>query len=217
MLESGRAFRRPNSQIAKAHLLKEGAAVDNSGIGVVGIAVKIRVYLTISRPIAVVLSLRAQRPGDLPIFAVRMAHFGCKSEGEIHTESGDPIMMRVFTLATLAIGSLTSVAMACGSGCGRSRCDDCCAPPAPTCCAPAPAACAAPTAPGIAPPVYEEAPPAPGPQAQANRQTYRSFSYDPAQPGTAPAPVYYSAPAMRYSAPSYSNQFRADRKFRGAY
>jgi hypothetical protein len=182
-----------------------------------GTAAKYRVYLAIARRVSVVLSLRAQRPGDPPIFGVWMVRFDQTSEVNVHTPSGDSIMMRLFTLAMLAIGSLTSVAMACGSGCCRSRCDDCCAPPAPTCCAPAPASCAAPTAPGIAAPVYEKAPPAPGPQAQANRQTYRSFSYDPAQPGTAPAPVYYSAPAMRYSAPTYSNQFRADRKFRGAY
>jgi hypothetical protein len=70
----------------------------------------------------------------------------------------------------------------------------------------------------VAPPTYEDAPPVPGPQAQANhRQTYRSYSYDPAQPGTMPPPVYYSAPATRWTTPSNSHPFRADRKLRGAY
>lgn len=42
------------------------------------------------------------------------------------------------------------------------------------------------------------------PPDMAGRQTYRSYSYEA-----------YRAPMMRRSGPSYSNQFRADRKIRG--
>jgi hypothetical protein len=46
------------------------------------------------------------------------------------------------------------------------------------------------------------------PSQAAQRQTYRSYSYDPS------APVY-GAPMMRRSTPSSSNRFGADRKIRG--
>lgn len=53
---------------------------------------------------------------------------------------------------------------------------------------------------------------APGPSTTAGGgSTYRSYSYDP---GAAQPSYQYYAP-RRYSAPSSSNEFRADRKIRG--
>jgi hypothetical protein len=132
-------------------------------------------------------------------------------------------MIHRITLTLLAC-ALASLGIASGGDRHRSRRYDCCKP-APTCCTPAPTCCAyatpscvapvAPAAPATPAPAaapakrYEEATPAPGPQAQSNRRTYRSYSYEPAPAAAAPA---------RRSTPSrFSNQFPADRKFRGGY
>jgi len=106
-------------------------------------------------------------------------------------------------------------------GCRRSCCSSAstCAAPAPTCCAPAPS-CAAPAGSGAAPQPYDATPPAPTAglsnsdpalaQSSDGRQTFRSYSYDSAQPAAANA----AAPTTKAKPPA-SNFFRANRKMLG--
>jgi len=104
--------------------------------------------------------------------------------------------------ASISLAASTA-AFACGGSCGPQAS---CAVQAPSCAAPAPvpAATSANIHPG-----HDDATQPPVPPMASGRQTYRSYSYDPAQ-------SVYSAPAMRRSAPpAYSRQFGADRKFRG--
>lgn len=133
------------------------------------------------------------------------------------------IMMKYAVAAVVCSASLTfcSDTLQARCGCRRSCASSCCTP-VPTCCAPA-ASCAAPAAPAAnapAPPA-DAAPPAPsagilyGDPAVAaaprsgERQTYRSFSYDPAT-----APGAYGSPANTPVAPR-SNRFDANRKMLG--
>src|SRR5262245_32068256 len=121
------------------------------------------------------------RPGRLGAASSAQARF--EPPAVLVSENRRPVMLRLGTLSTVAIACLGTVAFA---RCCRSKCNDCCAPaatccaPAPATCAPAPASCCAPAAPGTAAPTYENvpAPPAPTTGAQANAQTYRSFSFD---------------------------------------
>jgi len=114
----------------------------------------------------------------------------------------------------------------CNSRCGSSSCctpaPTCCAP-APTCGAPAPSCCA-PAAPASSVPAApSDAPPAPAPTAagasghptvaQNGRQTYRSYSYDPA-PNYSTAPAYVTPTRSRAA---WDNIGKADRKILGYY
>lgn len=116
-------------------------------------------------------------------------------------------------------------------GCKKSCESSTCCTPAPTCCAPKPScctpapSCGAPVAPASGTPAVppapgDAAPPAPTAAsgtgnsnvAQNGRQTYRSYSYDPAPYATGPV---YSTP-MRSRA-AWDNIGKADRKMLGYY
>ena len=139
-------------------------------------------------------------------------------------------MMKFATAAIVCSASLvlSSDLAQARCGCRKNCCSapaTCCAP-APTCAAPAPSCCApaahTESAPAVPAAPSDAAPPAPSAGtgygnpsvAMDGRQSYRSYSYNPAP---APAAPMFADPTPRRSRAAWDNIGKADRKMLGYY
>ena len=128
--------------------------------------------------------------------------------------------------ATAAVLGTVGLILYCETAEARCGCRRSCCTPAPTCCAPAPSCCApgvpASSIPAVPPASPDATSPAPAPSAstgtadtsvaQNGRQSYRSFSYDPA-----PAPAARVPATPTRSRNGWDNIGKADRKILGLY